>query len=498
MKKKILNILLSKYFDFSKLPYIYISNIVCDSRLVKKNNLFVAIKGFNTNGKYFIHDAILNGAIAVLTYSNINKSYYLFNKKHKIYIFYLNKFDIFLPKIISKFYNHPSKKLTCVGITGTNGKTTVVDICAQWANLLGYKSGILSTIGNGFYNNLFTSLNTTVSSIELQCKLDFFYKNKADFVFIEVSSHSLIQNRVNNIFFSSAVFTNLSLDHLDYHISMKNYELAKFKLFTNFNIKNLIINIDDSIGFNWFYKLLPIKYVIPVTFNSKYINLFKYRWIYIKRIEYYGFLKKIYFFSSWGNGIIKLFLAGDFNIKNFFLSFATLLSLGINLKDLIDSSKYLLLPKGRLEFFKNRDKSLIIVDYAHTPKALKNILIESRKYCLGKLWCIFGCTGNRDKNKRPIMGSIAKKYSDLIIITNDDLYFENEFSILKDIKLGINNFDNVYIILDRILAIKFAIKNSSKDDVILIAGKGHENFHFISNKKIKYSDRYLVTKLLEI
>ncbi len=498
MKKNSLNILLSKYFNFSKLPHIYISDIVCDSRLVKKNNLFVAIKGNNTNGKYFIHNAVLNGAIAVLTYSNINKSYYLFHNKYKIYIFYLNNFNIFLPKIISKFYNYPSKKLICTGVTGTNGKTTVVNICTQWVYLLGYNSCMLSTIGNGFYNNLSYTLNTTVSSIDLQRKLNFFCKEKADYVFIEVSSHSLIQNRVNYIYFSSAVFTNLSLDHLDYHINMKNYEFAKFKLFSEFKIKNLIINIDDNVGFNWFYKLLPIEYVVPVTFNCKYISLFKYRWIYIKKIKYYGFLKKIYFFSFWGNGVIKLFLIGDFNIKNFFLSFATLLSLGIDFKDLVDSSKYLILPKGRLEFFKNKYKPLVIVDYAHTPIALKNVLIESRKYCIGKLWCIFGCTGNRDKSKRSLMGSIAKKYSDLVIITNDDLYFENEFSILKDIKFGINNFNNVYIILNRILAIKFAIKNSSKNDVILIAGKGHENFHFVLNKRIKYSDRYLVTKLLEI
>ncbi len=498
MKKNNLNILLSKYFNFNKLPYIYISDIICDSRLVKKNNLFIAIKGYNTNGRNFIYEAVLNGAIAVLTYSNINKSYYIFNKKYKVYIFYLKNFNIFLPKIVSKFYNYPGKKIISVGVTGTNGKTTVVDICTQWVNLLGYKSCMLSTIGNGFYNNLFPSLNTTISSVDIQRELNFFYKNKADFVFIEVSSHSLIQNRVNYVFFSSAVFTNLSLDHLDYHICMKNYELAKYKLFSEYKIKNLIINIDDKIGFKWFIKLLPIEYVIPVTYNYEYINLFKYRWIYIKKIEYYGFLKKIYFFSSWGNGVIKLFLVGDFNIKNFFLSFVTLLSLGINFKDLIDSSKYLILPKGRLEFFRSKNKPLIIVDYAHTPAALKNILIESKKYCVGKLWCIFGCTGNRDRSKRSIMGNIAKKYSDLVIITNDDLYYENEFSILNDIKLGINDFSNVYIILDRILAIKFAIKNSSKYDVILIAGKGHEDFHFILGKKKKYSDRYLVNKLFGI
>ncbi len=493
-----LNKLLFKYFCFINFPDIYISGISCDSRLIKKNNLFIALKGYHTNGRYFISNAVYNGAVAVLTYSNIKKSYYLFNYQYKIYIFYLKKIDIFLSDIISKFYNYPGKKLISVGVTGTNGKTTVVNLCSQWAYILGYKSAMLSTIGNGFYGSLSPSLNTTVSSLELQSELNFFYKKSTDFVFIEVSSHSLIQRRVENVYFSSAVFTNLSLDHLDYHINIKNYELAKLKLFSEYKIKNLIINIDDPIGYYWFKNLLPIENIIPVTCNFKYIKLFKYRWIYIKKIEYYGFLKKIFFLSSWGNGIIKLFLIGDFNIKNFFLSFITLLSLNLNLKDLLDSSKYLILPKGRLEFIKKKNYSLIIIDYAHTPIALKNILLESRKYCQGKLWCIFGCTGNRDKNKRPIMGSIAKKYSDIIIITNDDVYYENEISIINDIKLGINNFNNVFIILNRILAIKFAIKNSSKYDVILIAGKGHENFHFIFGKKIKYSDKYWVSKLLGI
>ncbi len=498
MKKVNLNKLLFRYFGFIKLPNIYISGIKNDSRLVKKGNLFVAFKGYTTNGKYYIFDAVLNGAISVLTYSCINKSYYLYNNKYKIYIFYLKDLEKYLSQIVSKFYDYPGKKLVSLGVTGTNGKTTVVSICSQWTYLLGYKSAMLSTIGNGFYNNLYPSLNTTISSVELQYKLDFFSKKKTDFVFIEVSSHSLVQHRVEYVYFTSAVFTNLSLDHLDYHINMNNYELIKFKLFTEYKIKNLIINIDDIIGYKWFYNLLPIDNVIPVTFNSQYVKLFKYRWIYIKKIEYYGFLKKIYFFSSWGNGVIKLFILGDFNIRNFFLSFVSLLSFGICIKDLVSSSKYLTLPKGRLELFRNKNKPLVIIDYAHTPEAFKRVLLESKKYCIKKLWCVFGCTGNRDRSKRPIMGSIAKKYSDFVIITNDDVYSENEINILNDIKLGINNFNNVFIILDRILAIKFAIENSSRYDVILVSGKGHENFHFIDNKKVYYSDKYWVTKLLGI
>ncbi len=500
MKKKNINVFLSKYFNYLELPNIYVLDIKYNSCLVKKYDLFIAVKGLNLDGKIFIFDAVYNGAISVLTYSDIkDKSYYFYDTKYNIFIFYLWDLNFLLSYIAADFYGNFSKKIPILGITGTNGKTTVTSFSSQWLDILDYKSCLLSTIGNGFYNNLSYSLNTTSSPIDIYRNLRDYYNLGSEFISMEVSSHSLSQYRVESLFFSAAVFTNLTLDHLDYHINFKNYELAKWRLFSEFKINNLIINIDDNIGYKWYKKIFSYK-VIPVTFNKFKIKSFKYRWLYVKYIKYFGFLKKIYFNSYWGNGILNIFFIGYFNIKNLLLSFVSLLSLGFNFKDLIYNSKYLSLPEGRMEFFKNSNKStpLVIVDYAHTPDALKNVLIESRKYCLGNLWCIFGCTGNRDKSKRSLMGFIANKYSDYVVITNDDLYSENELSILKDIKLGINNFNNVYIILNRILAIKFAIKNSFSNDVILIAGKGHERFHILYNKKIKYSDRYLVNKLLGI
>ncbi len=496
MKKKFLKDILFKYFNKNiSFPKIFINNIKIDSRLVKKNDLFVALKGYKENGKKYIYNALLNGAIAVLTYSKINKNYFFFNLKYKIFIFFIYKLNNFLSEIIGNFYNNPSKKMFLFGVTGTNGKTTVVNFISNWINLLNYKVSVLSTLGNGIYNNLHYSLNTTSSVLDTQLELKNHYNMGAKFSCIEVSSHSLVQNRIKSLYFNCAVFTNLSLDHLDYHKNFKNYELAKRKLFFDFNIKNLIINIDDPIGFKWF-KELKSEYVIPVTFNKKNIIYFKYRWLYVKKIIYFGFLKKVYFKSFLGNGILNFFFPGNFNIINAILSFTSLLSLNFNIYDLLNVSKYLDLPEGRMEFFYRKKKPLFIVDFAHTPIALKNILIECRKYCLGKLWCIFGCTGNRDKSKRPLMGYIAKNYSDIVIITNDDLYFEDEDLILKDIKSGINNFNNVYIILNRILAIKFSFINSNYNDVILVAGKGHEKYSFFLNNKIKYSDRYFIKKIL--
>ncbi len=495
MKKYILNKILLKYLNIDNVPNIYIYGLQCDSRLIKKGDLFIAVKGYNFNGRDFINDALLKGAVSILTYSNLNKNYYIYNIKYNIFIFYIVDLNLLLSNIASKFYNYPSKKMLLIGVTGTNGKTTVVNLISYWVNLLGYKSAILSTIGNGFYGNLIPSLNTTDSAINIQFLLNFFLKKKSKLVSLEVSSHALVQNRVNSLNFSCAVFTNLTLDHLDYHKNFRRYELAKWKLFSEFNIKNLILNIDDPTGFKWF-KILPKEYTIPISFNNKNIIYFNKRWLLIKKVISYGFIKNIYFSSSWGNNILKVFILGDFNIINIILSFVSLLSLNFNMLDLIYYSKYLILPNGRMELFNSSNKPLFIIDYAHTPDAFKKILLESRKYCLGKLWCIFGCTGNRDKNKRSLMGYLAKKYSDFVIITNDDLYSENEDIIVNDIKSGINNFKNVYIILNRIFAIKFCFNSANYNDVILILGKGHENFHVLKNGKIKYSDRYIAKKLL--
>ncbi len=495
MKKLFLKNILFKYFNTDNFPNIYINDIKIDSRLVKKNDLFIAVKGYKDDGKNYIYNALLNGAISVLTYSNINKNYYLFSLKYNIFVFFIYNLNNFLSEIAGNFYGNPSKKMFLFGVTGTNGKTTVVNFISNWIYLLGYKSSLLSTLGNGLYNNLHYSLNTTSSAVDTQCELKNQYNMGSKFSCVEVSSHSLIQDRVKSLYFNCAIFTNLSLDHLDYHKNFRNYELAKRKLFFDFNIKNLIINIDDNIGFKWF-KELQHEYVIPVTFNKSNFIYFKYKWLYIKKVVFFGFLKKIYFESYLGNGILNFFFPGNFNIINVMLSFISLLSSNFNFNNLLDTSKYLSLPKGRMEFFFCKKKPLFIVDFAHTPDALKNVLIECRKYCLGKLWCVFGCTGNRDKSKRSLMGFIAKNYSDIVIITNDDLYSEDENSILEDIKLGIKNFDNVYIILNRILAIKFSFINSNYNDVILVAGKGHENFHILSDRKIKYSDRYLIRKIL--
>ncbi len=498
MNNKTLNYLLSHYFyNGYNIPSYEVLGIKIDSRLVVKGDLFIAIKGFKTDGRLYINEAVNKGAIAVLTFTSKNKSYFFFSFKYNIYIFFLFNLVFYLSNIIGDYYDHPSRKILSVGVTGTNGKTTIVYLLASWVYLLGYRSSLLSTVGNGIYPNLYYSENTTSSVLNIQFLLNNFYNLGSNFVSIEVSSHSLVQYRINFIFFSVVVFTNLTIDHLDYHKNMKNYELAKWKLFSEYNVRYYVINIDDKIGFSWICKLPKDKLITVSLYNSN-VKYYSFNWIYLSKIESFGFIKKLYFKSSWGNGILKTSLISLFNIKNLLLSFSVLLSLGYNFNDLLYTSKFLLLPKGRMEFFYSKNKPLVIIDYAHTPDALKNIILISKKLCLGKLWCVFGCTGNRDRSKRSLMGKISQKLADIVVITNDDLYYEKEISILKDIKSGFYLLKNIYIILNRKLAIQFCIETANSKDIVLVCGKGHEIYQIILDKKISYSDSKSVSKILGI
>ncbi|QJC35624.1 UDP-N-acetylmuramoyl-L-alanyl-D-glutamate--2,6-diaminopimelate ligase [Enterobacteriaceae endosymbiont of Donacia sparganii] len=486
--------LLNNYIKNNLIKNILIDRIVLDSRKIKgKNCLFIAIKGHKNDGKNFIEHAILKGAIAIITYSDNKVPSYSILFKKNIPIIYLPNLHKYISYIAGILYNHPSKKIPVIGITGTNGKTSITHFLMQWITLLGGKPAVLSTIGNGFLEKLVKTKNTTDSAIKIQSTLKNFIKQKANIIIMEVSSHGLTQFRVSNILFSIGIFTNLTRDHLDYHKNMHNYELSKLKFFTDHKVKKKIINIDDNIGFKWFKKLSN---VILVTTKKKFLcksNLF----IYVKHITYSSDKTIIVFNSSWGNGKLKINLIGKFNVINIILSMAALLNLNYPLKKLIKTVSKIHSVKGRMEkiFFKKK-YSNIIIDYAHNPDSLKNLLLTIRKNNYGKIWCIFGCGGERDIGKRKIMGYIATKYADNIILTTDNPRTENINNIIKDIKKGCSKLNNVFTILDRTKAISYAIFNSSRKDIILVIGKGHENYQIIGKKILNYSDFDTINNIL--
>ncbi|MCV2528329.1 MAG: UDP-N-acetylmuramoyl-L-alanyl-D-glutamate--2,6-diaminopimelate ligase [Candidatus Lightella neohaematopini] len=486
-------IILNHNYNLSKYN---ITDIVLHSNLVTKGSLFIAVSGYNTHGYYYIKSAIENGAQAIII-EFINNNY-INNLKYynNIPIILFKNLKLKLSALAGRFFNQPSKKIKLVGVTGTNGKTTITNLISQWTHLLGENSAVMSTIGNGIIRNnyLLPTYNTTMSSIDIQRQLLNFVLNGVKFVTLEISSHGIVQNRINDLDFNAAVFSNISHDHLDYHGNMKQYILSKWQLFNKFNIYHNIINIDDVIGKIWAKK---ISNVSVVSINKDLSNYYNNYWLYTNNILYTISNTNIKFRSFWGDGSINTKLIGEFNAMNVLLALTTLLSLGYSLQELINTAKYLKPIVGRMEIINLVDCPIVIIDYAHNPEALKKLLLISRSYCNNKLWCIFGCGGERDKKKRPIMGYIANNYADISIVTSDNPRNELLSSIINDIKSGMNNVNIVKIITDRSQAITYAINNANKNDVIVIAGKGHENYQIIKNNYFCYSDKFIVNNLLK-
>ncbi|QFQ32402.1 UDP-N-acetylmuramoyl-L-alanyl-D-glutamate--2,6-diaminopimelate ligase [Buchnera aphidicola (Aphis fabae)] len=488
-----------KYFLLpwiKNLPKKNINNIVLDSRKLKSKDIFIAIKGEKKDGHDFIFEAISKKVVAVLSETKKKKEHgeiHYINNTPIISFFQLSEN---LSKLAERFYNKPSKKIKVIGITGTNGKTTVTQLINQWSELLGKKIATMGTLGNGLYKSLKPTNNTTSSAVDIQSFLHS-VSNKVKLVTIEVSSHGLVQNRVKNVFFHAAIFTNLTQDHLDYHENMKQYELAKRSLFTDHQVKKIILNANDKYAKNWL-KNFSNKYTIAVTIQDHKQKKYSKKWINAIYIKIYNEKTDVKFESSWGNGILSTFLIGKFNIENLLLALACMLEMNHKLSDLIKTSIQLAPIYGRMQKFDFIRQPICIIDYAHTPDALEQSLNAIKlQYSQKKIWCIFGCGGDRDKKKRPIMGRIAESIADKIVITNDNPRNENQNKIIKDILNGCLNKEKIIIIPNRKKAISYVFFQSNINDIIFIAGKGHENYQIIGDQYIYHSDQEIVSHLLE-
>nr|WP_246612023.1 UDP-N-acetylmuramoyl-L-alanyl-D-glutamate--2,6-diaminopimelate ligase [Candidatus Schneideria nysicola] len=476
----------------------FLKDMKMDSRITSKGDLFIAIPGDRTDGRYYINEAIKNGVAVILAEADNPLQDGKITIQNGTPIIYVNQLKLHLSDLAGQFYNHPSHFMHLIGITGTNGKTTTTYLIAQWASLLNESSTILGTIGNGLLYDTQPSTHTTESAIDIQRLLATFIKKyQTTLCAMEVSSHGLVQNRVNGLRFAVALFLNLSHDHLDYHGNMKKYELAKRKLFDNLDVKERIFNIDDPIGKKW---LISFPNAIAVTTKQNLLpKSWKGKWLKMSKIDYYNYSANINFQSSWGSGRIHSKLIGEFNYSNLLMALATLLTLGYPLQLLLETANQLKLAYGRMEIFHTNESPLIIIDYAHTPDALEKVLKAATIYCRGKLWCIFGCGGDRDKAKRPFMGKIAEKYSDKVIITSDNSRSESLYDISKDIQSGLKRrISPLDVIPSRKQAITSVINKANTIDVIVIAGKGHEEYQIIGNNYIPHSDRLLVSQLLGI
>ncbi|MDY2947200.1 MAG: UDP-N-acetylmuramoyl-L-alanyl-D-glutamate--2,6-diaminopimelate ligase [Mannheimia varigena] len=475
-----------------------LNQMTLDSRQVQKGDLFVALKGHQVDGRKFIEKAIEQGASLVLSEAETDQTEIELDPKFA-------KFNLdrtacckvvsvpALPKLLSeiagKFYGNPSQKLVLAGITGTNGKTTTAQLLAQWRNLLGGKSAVMGTIGNGLYGKVQEAVNTTGSAIEIQRNLADFVELGADFCAMEVSSHGLAQFRAEALAFDVAMFTNLSRDHLDYHNTMEEYAEAKFRLFSELNTQAQVINTDDEIGAEWLAKLPN---AVAVSTNPNFAS--RHRFVKATNVSFTLQGATIQFESSWGNGALNSRLIGAFNVSNLLTAFAGLLALGVEINELVKTAPQLVGVAGRMECLTATNKPMVIVDYAHTPDALEKALQAARLHCEGELYCIFGCGGDRDSGKRPLMAQIAEQLADKVIATDDNPRTEDNQKIMADIVKGFAKPQQ--IIHNREEAIKTAIAQAKDRDVILIAGKGHEDYQIIGTEKLHFSDQETARKYL--
>ncbi|MCW8384902.1 UDP-N-acetylmuramoyl-L-alanyl-D-glutamate--2,6-diaminopimelate ligase [Fluoribacter dumoffii] len=462
-----------------------LSGIENDSRRIQPGDLFIAYAGAAADGRLFIEKARAAGAVAI-AYDPCQFPENV-TLPETIPCVPVPELATQLAAIAKQFYGDPGRFLTITGVTGTNGKTTIAYQLAQAHHLLGQGAAYIGTIGQGEVNNLQLLDNTTPDSLCLQKLLHEYTNQGIQNVCMEVSSHALAQHRVDAIEFKQAIFTNLTLDHLDYHLNMENYAMAKSMLFARESLQWAIINKDDPYQQKMAAVVKPhvkkLTYGIHQECDVKAAN-----W----SMDIHGTAIEVH--SPWGQHQLKINALGQFNIYNSLAIFSSLLAFGYAPAQIIEVMAQLKAAPGRMEIVANAP--YVLVDYAHTPDALENALTTLNQLKKGRLWVVFGCGGDRDKSKRPVMGTVASKHADQIIITSDNPRTEDPQVIVNEIIQGIAKSNNVVQLINREEAIAYALNEADKNDVILIAGKGHEAYQQIGSVKHAFSDQDLVKKLI--
>ncbi len=479
----------------SDAPQTVLKDMTLDSRTAAAGDLFVAISGHTSDGRHYIPQAIAQGVSAVVAEAQGQAEHGAVVVQHGVPVVYLQNLNILLSEIAGRFYQQPGAALRLVGVTGTNGKTTTTQLLAQWSQMLGETSAVMGTVGNGLLNNVVPAENTTGSAVQVQHILADLVQQGATFAAMEVSSHGLVQHRVAALPFAAVAFTNLSRDHLDYHGDMQHYEEAKWQLFSTHSSEQKIINADDSVGQRWLAKLPT---AVAVSMENKLPAGWPGRWLSASSVEYHDKGATVELDSSWGKGTLESRLMGAFNVSNLLVALGTLLSLGYAFDTLLQTAPRLQPVCGRMEVFHAVGRPTVVVDYAHTPDALEKALAAARLHCTGQLWCVFGCGGDRDKGKRPLMGGIAEQYADRVVITDDNPRSEDPRAIINDILSGLLDAGRALAIPGRAEAVTSAIMQASENDVVLLAGKGHEDYQLVGNQRFDYSDRLTAARLLGV
>lgn len=462
-----------------------IRGIQIDSREVKPGDLFIARTGFAVDGHDFIDHAIENGAVALLVQKEVSVP---------VPTVLVPDTQRALSVIAANFYGYPSKELTIIGVTGTNGKTTTTHLIEQILSTADHHTGIIGTTGVKIFHDTYPTPNTTPESSELQRVFRMMRNRGLHYVSMEVSSHALDLGRTRGVDFDIAVFTNLTQDHLDYHQTMENYREAKGLLFSqlgNYNddqkSKLAILNADDPAS-SYFARITSAQVITYGLSESAMVRAEQIR------ITSQGTSFRLHTFK--GSIDISWQLLGKFNVYNALAAAAVALGCGCTLDQIQKGLAGTPVVEGRFEWVKSNQPFTVLVDYAHTPDSLENALTTIREFAQNRVICVVGCGGDRDRKKRPLMAKVVEKYSDLTVITSDNPRSEPPEKIIEDMIQGLTKEDYV-VRVDRKEAIQFAIEQAELGDVVLIAGKGHETYQEIQGVRYPFDDREVARSVLE-
>lgn len=468
-----------------------VTGLCLDTRELKKGDLFFAMKGTKFDGHSFIPTAFEKGCSAVIC----QRDYDL--PRVDIPVIVVRDIYKAMALIAMKFYDNPSEKLKIIGITGTTGKTTVAYLIKHILERGNNKTGLIGTINYETGNEKTKAVNTTPYSVVLYKLLHEMVLCGIQYVPMEVSSHSLEQDRVLGINFSMAIFTNLRRDHLDFHKTIEAYKSAKLRLFKELSPNSYaVINKDDPyfLEFSRNTSAKIISYGIKaddVDFKGEILE---------KDLDHTIFTLRInneHFYSVNKASTIRTNLVGEFNVYNVLPAIVACLVYGVDLNTIKSALLDFKPPPGRLEKVGESKKIKVFIDFAHTPDALENVLKTLKEFKKNRLIVVFGCGGDRDKGKRPIMGRIAETFADKIIITSDNPRTEDPIKIIDDIVSGISDKTRIMIEEDRKKAISLALKIAEESDIVIIAGKGHENYQIFKDKVIPFDDKEVVLEMLK-
>lgn len=472
----------------SEVPYmkirgntaIEVKGIAYDSRVVKEGYIFVCIKGLKTDGHNYASIAADKGAIAVIAENDVEIP-------EGITLISTSDSRTALALVSAAFFGYPTKSMKLIGVTGTNGKTTTTYMIKSILEKCGYKVSLIGTISNIIDNIEVEAERTTPESYDLQ---ELFYNMKnvsTDYCVMEVSSHSLELKRVAGCVFNVGVFTNLTRDHLDFHVTFENYYQAKLKLFEQ--SETAVINADDQYG----DRMINTVSIPVISYSEE-----KCSDVVAENVDITSKYTKFDLKYKGETVTVSIPLPGRFNVYNALAAASACISEGISLEKIKEGLEYIKGISGRSEVIDSGRGFTLVIDYAHTPDGLENILNTVREYAKGRIITLFGCGGDRDKTKRPIMGEVAAKLSDICIVTSDNPRTEEPMDIIKDIIPGVLKTSKDYIIIeDRREAIKKAIDTAKAEDVIVIAGKGHETYQILKDKTIHFDEREIVSEVLQ-